>query len=160
MDFDLKPGSKPLAMNPYQIPHSLYRTTTRKVDRLEKDVRLLTKKTDLRYLSACFIIPKIDNPLRFTTDFRRLNKMILRTPFPLPNIQETLTKLGNFSYVTVIDLIMGYYHMVLSERAKRYCGIVFPWGTYMYNFLPMGLCISRDVFQARLGEMLRTWRRY
>ena len=129
MDFQLKEGSKPFAMRPYQIPHSLHKTTKREVTRLEKNVKLLTRKTDLRYLSACFIIPKKDGTVRFITDFRKLNTMILRTPFPLPNIQETLTKLGNFTWATVIDLIMGYYHMVLSERAKRYCGIVLPWGT-------------------------------
>ena len=87
---------------------------------------MLKKKTDLIYLSACFIIAKKDGSVRFITDFRKFNSMILRTPFTLTNIQETLVKLGNFTWATVIDLIMGYYHMVLSEKAKKHYGFVLP----------------------------------
>ena len=79
--------------------------------------------------------------------------MIIRKPYPLPNIQETLTTIGNFTYATVVDLVMGYYHMKLMEEAKKLCGIVLLWGTYNYNMLPMGLCIATDVFQARLGQL-------
>ena len=153
VDFELKPGAKPFAMRPYMIPHALYKTTKKEVERLEKEVGLLSRNEDLHYLSSCFIIPKKDQTVRFITDFRKLNKMIVRKPYPLPNIQETLTTIGNFTYATVVDLVMGYYHMRLSEKAKRLCGIVLPWGTYNYNMLPMGLCIATDVFQARLGQL-------
>ena len=153
VEFDLKPGARPFAMRPYQIPHAHMKVTKAEVDRLEKEVGLLTKTTGLKYLSACFVIPKKDGTVRFITDFRRLNQMVVRTPFPLPNIQETLSTLGNFKWATVIDLVMGYYHMPLSDKVRQYCGIVLPWGTNVYNFLPMGLCVATDVFQARLGEL-------
>ena len=42
-------------MKPYLIPKSLYDTTRKEVDRLEKEVGLLTKRTDLKYISACFV---------------------------------------------------------------------------------------------------------
>ena len=135
------------------IPHVLYNTTKKEVDRLEKEVGLLSRNEDLKFLSACFIVPKKDQTVRFIIDFRRLNKMIVRKPYPLPNIQETLTTIGNFTYATVVDLVMSYYHMKLSEKAKKLYGIVLPWGTYNYNMLPMGLCIATNVFQARLGQL-------
>ena len=153
VDFELKSDAKPFAMKPYQIPHALYQTTKKEVERLEKEVGLLSRNENLEYLSACFIIPKKDQTVRFVTDFRRLNKMIVRKPYPLPNIQETLMMIGNFTYATVVDLVMGYYHMKLSEEATKLCGIVLPWGTYNYNMLPMGLCIAMDIFQARLGQL-------
>ena len=130
-----------------------YPCTKKEVERLKKEVGLLNRNENLEYLSACFIIPKKDQIVRFITDICRVNKMIVQKPYPLSNIQETLTTIGNFSYATVIDLVMGYYHMKLSENAKNLCGIVLPWGTYNYNMLPMGLCIGTDVFQARLGQL-------
>ena len=140
-------------MKLYMIPHSLYKTTKKEVDRLENEVGLLSRNEDLRYLSAYFIILKKDQTVRFITDFRILNKMIVHKPYPLPRIQEMLTTIGNFTYATVVDLVMGYCHMRLSDKAKQYCGIVLPWGTYNYNMLPMGLCIATEVFQARLGQL-------
>ena len=154
VEFKLKKDKKkPFYTKPYLIPKSLYATTRKEVDRLEKEVGLLTKRTDLKYLSACFVIPKKDGTVRFITDFRKLNTMIVRTPFPLPNIQETLATIGKFTYASTVDLIMGYYHMVVHERVKKYLGIVLPWGTYVYNYLPMGLCVASDVFQSRLGQL-------
>ena len=140
-------------MRPYQIPHAQLKVTKTDVDMLEKEVGLLTKTTGLKFLSACFVIPKKDEMVRFITDFHRLNKMIVRTPFPIPNIQETLSTLEKFKWATVIDLVMGYNHMPLSNKVRQYCGIVLPWGTYVYNFLPMGLCVAIDVFEARLGKL-------
>ena len=39
----------------------------------------------------------------------------MRKLYPLPNIQETLTTVGNFTYATVVDLVMGYYHMKVRK---------------------------------------------
>ena len=46
--------------------------------------------------------------------------MSISKPHPLPNTQETLTTAGNATYTTVVDLVMGYYRMKLSETAKNY----------------------------------------
>ena len=86
VDFELKPNARPFVMRPYTIPHSLYKTTKKEVDRLCSEVGLLSRRNDLKYLSACFIIPKKDNTVRFITDFRKINSMIVRKPYPLPNI--------------------------------------------------------------------------
>ena len=51
----------------------------------------------------------------------------------------------------MIDLIMVYYSMVVAKERRKYLGIVLPWGTLVYNFLHMGVCISPDIFQAQLG---------
>ena len=58
VDFEMKPDAKPFAMRPYTIPYAYDRTTKKEVSRLEKEVKLLTRENNLKYLSACFIIPK------------------------------------------------------------------------------------------------------
>ena len=54
VDFELKPNARPFIMRPYPIPHSLYRTTIQEVNRLCKEVRLLMRRINLKYLLACF----------------------------------------------------------------------------------------------------------
>ena len=77
-----------------------------------------------------------------------------RHPFPIPKIQELLLKLAGFQYATCLDLNMGYYHIELTPAAKRLCTIIFPWGKYEYQKLPMGLCNSPDIFQERMSSLM------
>ena len=88
------------------------------------------------------------------TDLRELNKRIQRNPYPIPKIQDLLLKLEGFMYATSLDLNMGYYHIELTPTAKKYCTIVFPFGKYEYQRLPMGLCNRPDIFQEKMSELM------
>ena len=48
---------------------------------------------------------------------------------------------------------MGYYHIELSPNSKKLCTIVFPWGKYEYQVLPMGLSNSPDIFQENMSNL-------
>ncbi len=72
---------------------------------------------------------------------------------PYPKIQGILQKFEDFMYALLLDLNMGYYHIELLPNSSRYCTIVLPWGKYNYLRLPMGLCISTDIFQERMEEL-------
>ncbi|KAF8791081.1 Retrovirus-related Pol polyprotein like [Argiope bruennichi] len=51
--------------------------------------------------------------------YLRLNK-IIRTKFtPLPNIEELIEKVPFAKYITVLDLILGYWQIPLSKNAQR-----------------------------------------
>jgi hypothetical protein len=52
-----------------------------------------------------------------------LNKNIVRKPYPIPKISTTLQKLEGFTYVTALDLSMGYYtiRLDLSQLISKLC---------------------------------------
>ena len=91
---------------------------------------------------------------RFLSDFRKLNKLILRKPYPIPIILDLIQTLEGFSYATTLDLNMGYYTIKLNERAQDYCTIVTPWGKYAYTRLPMGLSSAPDIFQQKMSSLM------
>ncbi len=95
-----------------------------------------------------FIIPKKDSTIRTISDFRELNKCIVRKPYPIPKISKILQELEGFTYATALDLNMGYYTIRLDPMASKMCTIIFPWGKYSYKRLPMGFGGSADIFQA------------
>ena len=72
------------------------------------------------------------------TDFRRLNAVLKRKPYPLPKISDLLYKLQGFTYATAIDLSMGYYHIPLDEESQKLCTTTLPSGKYRYRKLPRG----------------------
>ena len=75
------------------------------------------------------------------SDLRKLNAALERRPFPLPIVDEVIWKINGFTYATCFDLNRGYYHFVIDEASRGFCGIVLPWGTYYYARLPQGLMI-------------------
>ena len=48
---------------------------------------------------------------------------------------------------------MGYYHVELHPESKKLCTLIFPWGKYEMQCLPMGLCNGPDVFQEKMSTL-------
>jgi hypothetical protein len=88
------------------------------------------------------------------SDFREVNKRIVRNPFPIPKISTVLQELEGFTYATALDLNMGYYTIRLDPDSSKICTIIFPWGKYSYLRLPMGIACSPDIFQAKMSELM------
>ncbi len=101
-----------------------------------------------------FIIPKKDHTVCPISNFRELNKHIIWKPYPIPKISTTLQELEGFTYVTALDLNMGYYTIRLDAPASEMCTIIFPWGKYFYNRLSMGFGWSADIFQAQMMGLM------
>ena len=93
--------------------------------------------------------------IRFVSDFRKVNQMLERAPFLTPKIQDLLQSLAGFQWVSAIDLNMGYYHIELDPTAQEICTIMFPWGKYSYNRLPMGIACAPDIFQNEMVTLMK-----
>ena len=68
-----------------------------------------------------------------------------------------LLKLEGFQYATSLDLNMGYYHIELTPESKQLCTLVFPFGKYEMQRLPMGLANSPDVFQEKMSKLFNNF---
>jgi hypothetical protein len=92
--------------------------------------------------------------MRTISEFRELNKCIVRKPYPIPKISTILQELEGFTYAIALDLNMGYYTIRLDPTASKMCTIIFPWGKYSYKRLPMGFGGSADIFQAQMMDLM------
>jgi Reverse transcriptase (RNA-dependent DNA polymerase) len=117
------------------------------------EIGVLKKVNRSEWAAPSFIIPKKDGTVRFINNVRELNKWIKRKPYPIPNIQDMLLNLEGFQYATSLDLNMGYYHIELCPNSKKLCTLVFPFGKYEMQRLPMGLCNSPNIFQEKMSEL-------
>jgi hypothetical protein len=92
--------------------------------------------------------------VRTISNFRKLNKRIVRKPYPITKISTTFQELEGFTYATALDLIMGYYTIRLDPAASKMCTIIFPWGKYSYLRLLVGFAGSADIFQVETGNLM------
>ena len=150
--FELKPGAKPFRGRPFPVPRIHKETVIKELERLI-DIGVLEQVESADWMSPSFIVPKHDRTVRFLTDFRELNKALVRRPFPLPKISDMLQQMEGFTFASAIDLNMGYYHLKLDVETMKICAIVFPWGIYRYKRLPMGVACSPDIFQSKMSSL-------
>ena len=120
------------------------------------DLGVLEKESSSQWAAPFFTQPKKNpNELRFLSDFRQLNKRMVRKPYPLPKICKILQELTGLSYATALYLKMGYYTIRLNPDAQRLCTIITPWGKYKYKRLPMGISTALDIFQNKMSNLMR-----
>ena len=53
----------------------------------------------------------------FITDYQRLNQKLVRDPYPLTRIGETMKQPEGYQYAESLDLNMGYYTIRLSPAS-------------------------------------------
>ncbi len=155
VSFELKEGAKLYHGRPYPFPKIHKATLMQEINRLVS-IGVLKWQPSSKWALSSFIIPKKDYTVRTVSGFRELNKRIVRKPYPIPKISTTLQELEGFTYATTLDLNMGNYTIRLDPTAAEMCTIIFPWGKYSYQRLPMGFAESADIFQAEMGNLMAT----
>ena len=117
------------------------------------ELGVLEWQPESEWAAPLFIQPKKKNTVCYLTDFKKVNKRLVKKPFRLPKIITVLQELEGFTYATSLDLNMDHYTIILDPDASRICTIIFPWGKYSYKRLPMGIAVSLDIFQAKMPEL-------
>ena len=85
---------------------------------------------------------------RLCTDYQRLNEVTEKDRKPLPNISNILILLGNEArfYIT-LDLFSGFYQIGLTSEASKRSAFITPDRTYVYLYMPFGICNAPASFQ-------------
>jgi hypothetical protein len=145
VSFQLKEGVSPYHGRAFPVPKVHKETIIKEVERLY-ELEVLERQPASEWALPSFIIPKKDKTVCFLSDFREVNKRLVREPFLIPKISTVLQEIEGFSYATAPDLNMGYYTIKLDPDASKICTIILPWGKYSYKRLPMGIAGSPDIF--------------
>ncbi len=153
VSFELKECMKPYYGRPYPIPHKHKAILMKEMKQL-CNIGVLVWQPSSRWTLPTFIIPKKDSTVRTISDFRELNKCIVREPYPIPKISTTLQELEGFTYATAYDLNMGYSTIRLDPVASEMCTVIFPWLKYSYKRLPMVIGGSANLFQAQMMDLM------
>ena len=71
---------------------------------------------------------------RGVTDCRHLNARIDKNNLAYPQVKDTFTTLGNSKceVLSVLDLKDAFHSLRLSEKSKKYCGILPYFGSVSY----------------------------
>ena len=124
-DDRVKKDAVPKHHKPFPVPKIHEVTLQNELTRLCK-IGVLRKCSDSTWASPTFIIPKKNGTVRFISDFRYVNKCLIRKPYPIPKIADVLQKLEGVKFATSLDLNMGYFTVRLDPDSQKICTIITP----------------------------------
>lgn len=99
--------------------------------------------------SPSFLLKKPDGSYRVLTDFRLLNKKVVRSYQPLQGVNEMLSTWSGCNYYSKLDFRKGFYQIPLHKDSRKYTATSIPGCMFFqYKVLPLGLSSSPTFFQS------------
>lgn len=108
------------------------------------------------YASPVVLVRKKDGTNRFCIDYRKLNKVTLFDPEPMPKPDDIYTKLKGDRYFTKIDLCKGYWQVIVRAEDRPKTAFITPDnGVYQFRRMPFGLMNSPATFNRLMRKLLK-----
>ena len=105
---------------------------------------------------ACGVVmaKKKGDQLRFCCDFRYLNSVTAKDAYPIPRIDESLSKLGDAKIFTTLDLGSAFWQVPLRKQDRDKTGFACGLGLFQWKRMPFGICNARATFQRLMAHAL------
>lgn len=121
----------------------------------------LITKSHSPYAAPALLVKKKDDSFRLVVDYKKLNLITIKDSSPLPNMEETIRKLGQgYKYFSKLDLKSGFYQIPITDKDKEKTAFITPFGLFQFNVLPMGLKNSPPTFQKVMNDTLQSCRQF
>ena len=75
--------------------------------------------------------------------------------YPLPDIEDILSELGNVKFFSALDLSSGFHQISMDLNFKKCTAFSTPQGHFHYNRMPFGLKNALATFQRMMDTALR-----
>ena len=92
--------------------------------------------------------------LRFCCDFRYLNAVTIKDAYPIPRIDESLSKMGDAKFFTTLDLGSAFWQVPLRKQDREKTGFACELGLFQWKRMPFGLCNATATFQRLMAQAL------
>ena len=106
------------------------------------------------WVSSLVYAQKPSGKWRICLDPKDLNQAIKRSQHHTPTLDEITHKFSGSTIFSKLDARHGYWSVLLDEESSYLTTFNSPFGRYRFLRLPFGLCVSQDVFQHRMDQIL------
>lgn len=135
----------PIAVPPYRMSEPKKIQLKNELDKLLENGTI--EECDSPYAAPVVLVPKKDDGIRLTVDYRKLNAVTRPCKYPLPRIDDLLHEAKKTNYMTTLDLKSGYHQVNVKASDRDKTSFITPFGTYRYIRMPFGLSTAPSTFQ-------------
>ena len=155
-----KPDANPINTKQYRIPHGQKEIVDLKIKEMLRD-GVIEHCTSI-WNSPLLVVPKKSpngqQEYRFCIDFKNLNKITETETYPMPNLEEELSKMYGAKIFSTMDIQSAFHQIKLREEDREKTAFTYCYRKYQFTRMPFGLKGSPITWQQYvtqvLGEML------
>lgn len=135
-----------------KVPLALQEKVKAELDKMKSDgvIREVTDPTE--WCSPMVTVVKKDK-VRICMDPTDLNKALLREEYPMPTIEEVLSKIHSAKFFTTLDAACGFWQISLDEASSHLCTMSTPFGRFRFLRMPFGISSAPEVFQRSMHQV-------
>ena len=152
----------PVELEPGATPHrkGARRMSPDKAERANQEVRNLLALGMIQpslslWASGIVMVKKKNGELRFCCDFRPLNAVTIKDAYPLPRINESLSRLGKAKIYTSIDLAWAFWQIPVRKADRQKTVFACELGLFEWRRMPFGMGNASATFQRAIARALR-----
>lgn len=148
---------EPIYTKSYPYPIHLKSEVEKQIAQMLKDGIIRPSRSP--YNSPLWIVAKKPKPngekqYRIVIDFKRLNAVTISDAYPIPDINSTLSSLGNSKFFTTLDLTSGFHQIRMKEKDIEKTAFSTNNGKFEFIRLPFGLKNAPSIFQRMINDVL------
>jgi hypothetical protein len=135
--------------------------STTKQDEMRKQVTKLQElgvitQSQSPHYSQVHMVPKKPTGWRFALDYRHLNLSTKSLGWPLPNIREIFSRIGDHraKFYGVMDLTSGYHQCEVHPACRFLTAFITLFGLFEWVRVPMGLKGAPSYFQQMMAGVV------
>ena len=83
-----------------------------------------------------------------------MNAVTINDAYPIPRINESLSKLGDAKFFTTLDLGSAVWQVPLRKKDREKTGFACELGLYQWKRMPFGLCNATATLQRLMAQAL------
>ena len=143
---------------PATLPGKIYALTQDEQKALQEFIKEHVQKGYIRpskspYAAPFFFIKKKDGQLRPVQDYRRLNEWTIRNRYPLPLINELISRIQGASLFSKFDIHWGYNNVRIKEGDEWKAAFITNQGLFEPRVMFFGLTNSPATFQTMMNAI-------
>ncbi|MCO5598338.1 hypothetical protein L7F22_052432 [Adiantum nelumboides] len=146
---ELVEGAKPVRQKLRRMGKEQMNALKEKVDKL-LNAGFIVPVDNAEWVSPVVVTPKKDGRWRVCIDYKPLNAVTKKDPYPLPFIDQLLDAVAGFERYSVCDGYSGYFQLILAPEDRKKTTFITPWGCFCFCCLPFGLTNGPGAFERKV----------
>ena len=145
--------TEPIRGRAYPLPFALRDVVDQELDSML--ARGVIELSTSPYASPIVVVKKSDGSIRVCVDYRKLNKITIFDPEPMPQMRDIFAELSGTQYYSKFDFCKGYWQIPMREKDKDLTTFITHKGLYRFTVMPFGLINAPATFSRIMRKVLK-----